>query len=297
MYFVIKLRHLIVIAAIISTIISVILWGNKAIGVLSKAFDVSMPTSSDKVGYPLPVVMYHNFLKTESSCGKYTITPNEFEEDILYLKNKGYSFVNCEDVINYVYENKSLPEKSIMITIDDGYYNNYLYIFPIIKKHNVKVVISPIGIETDKYSMSLDLNPAYANMCWENIKEMKESGLAEIQNHSYDLHHFTKEQTGCSKTKNEDSSSHIERIYSDLKMANDAIYKNTGFTPTCMTFPFGITSKDVNKLIKSMGFKMSLSCSEGVSYINHNPECLYMIKRYNRPHNISREVFFKAMIN
>ncbi len=297
MYFVIKLRHLFIITAIISTIVSVILWGNKAIGVISQVFEQSMPTSSSMKDYPLPVVMYHNFLKNESSCDKYTITPDEFEKDIIYLIDKGYSFVNCEDVINYVYQNKSLPQKSIMLTIDDGYYNNYLYIFPVIKKHNVKIVISPIGIETDKYTKSMDLNPTYANMCWDNIKEMQESGLVEIQNHSYDLHHITKDQIGCSKRKNEDDSTYIERIFSDLKMANEAIYKNTGSTPTCMTFPFGMTNKKVNILIKSMGFKMSLSCKEGVSYINQNPESLYMIKRVNRPHNISRDVFFKSIIN
>ncbi len=297
MYFVIKLRHLIIIAAIISTIMSAFLWGHKAIEVFCKAFEQSIPSSSLTSGYPLPVVMYHNFLKSESSCGKYTITPNEFEDDILYLKNKGYSFVNCDDVINYVYSNISLPEKSIMITIDDGYYNNYLYIFPIIKKHNVKVVISPIGIESDRYSKSMDLNPAYANMCWDNIKEMKESGLVQIQNHSYNLHHASKDQTGCSQMKNEDDYAYSERIFSDLKKANEVIFQNTGYNPVCMTFPFGVTSKKVNELVKSMGFKMSLSCSEGVSYIDHNPECLYMIKRYNRPHNISRDVFFKGMIN
>ncbi len=297
MYFVIRLRHLIIITAIISTIVSIVLWGNKAIDVISQAYKEAMPTSSSVEEYPLPIIMYHNFLKSESLCGKYTITPEEFEKDIIYLKGKGYSFVNCEDVINHVYQNKSLPKKSIMLTIDDGYYNNYLYIFPVIKKHNAKIVISPIGIETDKYSKSMDLNPAYANMCWDNIKEMQASGLVEIQNHSYDLHHITKDIIGCSRRKTENDYEYTNRIFLDLKMANEVIYKNTGYTPICMTFPFGMTSKQANTLIKSMGFKMSLSCAEGVSYISQNPESLYMLKRVNRPHNISRDVFFKDIIN
>ena len=88
MYFVIKLRHLIIIAAIISTIVSAALWGNKAIGVIAQCFTESESASSKMQDYPLPIIMYHNFLKSEASCGKYTITPDEFEKDIIYLKDK-----------------------------------------------------------------------------------------------------------------------------------------------------------------------------------------------------------------
>ena len=64
--------------------------------------------------------------------------------DIKYILSKGYEPIFIEDLINHLDGKYNLPKKPIMITIDDGYYNNYLYAFPIIKKYNVKTIISLI---------------------------------------------------------------------------------------------------------------------------------------------------------
>ena len=74
----------------------------------------------------IPIVMYHSVLKDEKYHGKYVISPAELENDILYLKEQGYTTIFMEDLINYT-KGGELPEKPIMLTFDDGYYNNYLY--------------------------------------------------------------------------------------------------------------------------------------------------------------------------
>ena len=87
----------------------------------------------------LPILMYHSILKTNKSKGKFIVSPDTFEEDLKYIKDKGYTTVVMKDLIDYVYENKELPEKPIMLTFDDGYYNNYLYAFPLLKKYDCKI--------------------------------------------------------------------------------------------------------------------------------------------------------------
>ena len=78
------------------------------------------------------ILMYHSLLKDPARQGKYVVSPDLFENDLRWLKENGYSFVEMQDLINFVYSGSSLPEKSVVITFDDGYYNNYLYAYPLL---------------------------------------------------------------------------------------------------------------------------------------------------------------------
>ena len=81
----------------------------------------------------VPIIMYHHILKDSSRQGKYVISPDEFEKDLLTLKEKGFTTVLIRDLVDYVYGSKELPEKPIVLTFDDGYESNHHYIIPIIE--------------------------------------------------------------------------------------------------------------------------------------------------------------------
>ena len=97
----------------------------------------------------LPVIMYHQVLKDPALHGTYVISPDELESDIIYLKNKGYNFVTVSDVVNYVYNDTSLPENPVILTFDDGFTTGYSYVYPLLKKHGAKAVISPITMHSE----------------------------------------------------------------------------------------------------------------------------------------------------
>ena len=76
---------------------------------------------------PLPAIMYHSILKSQSRAGTYVVSPAVFREDMQYLLDNGYETVFIEDLIEYT-EGDDLPEKPVMVTLDDGYLNNLTYI-------------------------------------------------------------------------------------------------------------------------------------------------------------------------
>ena len=253
----------------------------------------SAETPSEE-GVSLPIVMYHGLLKEEKRQGAYVISPDLFENDLRYLKEQGYTTVVVQDLIDYVKDGVPLPEKPIMLTFDDGYYNNYLYAYPLLQKYQSKMVLSPIGRYADQDSKEETLHANYSNASWAQLKEMMDSGLVEVQNHSYDMHGDGKKskRKGAKKVNGETTEQYEKVLREDVQKMQDAVTRNTGFTPTTFTYPFGAVSKESLPILKEMGFQATLICESRINTITRDPECLYGLGRYLRPPKISSEQFF-----
>jgi len=213
---------------------------------------------------------------------------SKFEEDIIYLKKNGFEFVNTNDLLQYVKNGITLPQKCVMITFDDGYLNNYTYAYPIIKKHEVKTMISPIAYYVEYYTIHNEPNPIYAQLGEKEIKEMQKSGLIEFQNHSYNMHSLDKRK-GSSKLSDEKNEEYIREFYYDLKSAENVIKEITGKRPLAYVYPFGSISKESKSILKCCGYELSMSCEEGFNYISRDGNDLYFLKRFNRTPKKSAE--------
>lgn len=231
----------------------------------------------------LPIIMYHSILKDTSRSGKYIITPTEFENDLQYLQKNGYTTIFLSELIAYVYEDKPLPKKPIILTFDDGHYNNLGYAVPLLKKYNMKAVISIVGNYTENYSKTDEANLNYSYLRWKDIVSLMSTGIIEFQNHTYDMHSNTKGRNGCSKKFGESVSTYQQKLANDIQKLQNEFYQNTNYTPNTFTYPFGAVSKASLDVIQSLGFQASLSCSSGINKITKDPNCLYLLKRNNRP--------------
>lgn len=240
----------------------------------------------------LPIIMYHSILKSNKNNSKYIVSPELLEQDIKYIKKKGYTPVFMKEVIAFVQGKSQLPQKPIILSFDDGYYNNYYYAFPLLKKHRVKAVISIVGKMSDEYSNTNDPNPSYAHVTWDNVLEMHLSGYWEILNHSYDCHTYDS-RNGVSQVSTESDKAYRDFLMADLCSLQDKIAYTTGVAPETFTYPFGAFNKNTDSILKEIGFKATLSCTEGISTIKKgDPECLYKLKRHLRPPDKEPSEFF-----
>ena len=243
----------------------------------------------------VPIIMYHSILKHNPSNSGYIVSPEMLESDLLYLKNNGYTTVTVADLINYVYNNIPLPEKPIMLTFDDGHYNNLYYAYPLMKKYNMKMIISVVGDYTEQFSESDSSNPNYSYLTWNEIKELQSSGYVEIQNHTYSMHSIDANRSGCMKNKSETKEQYQQILYADLSKLQLKLQQETGTAPTAFTYPFGKVCTPSYDVVKKL-FKASFSCREGVSEITKNPECLYLLKRCIRPPDKSTTDYFDSIL-
>lgn len=262
-----------------------------AAAIFAAVFTVSAARTEETV--KIPVVMYHSVLKDESRHGKYVISPAEFENDLLYLKEHGYETILISDLIAYT-QGGTLPEKPILLTFDDGYYNNYLYAFELAKKYRCKFVISPIGYYSDYYTETGEKNGYYTHCLWEQLREMADSGLVEVQSHSYNLHK-SRGRVGVKKLSGETEAQYEAMLTEDLLLAQEKIKAEVGKAPTAFVYPFGAMSKTTPELIRKLGFSATLTCEEKVSSVSRDPESLYGLGRYLRVSGVSSQRFFQRL--
>ena len=137
---------------------------------------------SKNANVKIPLLLYHDFVTTVPDSDpdnfNYINTPQSYEENIKVLLENGYTFISFQELDDANNGKISLPEKTILVTFDDGYASNYEYIFPILKKYNVKV---SIFVVTDKIGKEVD-EKKY--LSWVQCREMQDSGLVEIFSHS-----------------------------------------------------------------------------------------------------------------
>lgn len=252
--------------------------------------------ASDEEEIPLPIIMYHSLLKEPAVKNQYVIHPDLFEEDLQYLKKHGYTTVLMQDLIDCTASGKPLPPKPVLLTFDDGFYNNYFYGYPLLKRYQMKAVISIIGKTTETFSESKDRNPAYAYLTWKDIRELNASGLVEIQNHSYNAHSNGKDRNGVSSNPGESRRAYRDFLQDQVLTLQEKLQKHAGFAPTTFTYPFGAFDRRSEQMLKEMGFQATLICTEGVNTIKKGqPDSLYGLKRYLRPPGKSSKEFFEEI--
>jgi peptidoglycan/xylan/chitin deacetylase (PgdA/CDA1 family) len=249
------------------------------------------PISSTNKAIYVPIVMYHQV--KDKDLGKNAISAYEFESDLKYLTENNYHVITISQLIDYVYDGKELPLNPIIMTFDDGYLNTYKFVFPLLKKYNMPIVLSVVGKCIDDFSKVQDNNVNYAHITWDQLHEMFDSGLVEIGNHTYDLHKIKNGRYGCYQAKDE-SLVHYENILTDdLNKLQDKVKLVTDYTPTAFTYPYGKYNNTTESIIKELGFKATLSCTYGINAITEDPETLYGLKRMCRSHNYSIEELLK----
>lgn len=145
----------------------------------------------------VPVIMFHSVgLENENWVFSHISEPvNVFEEKIAYLAKKRYNFIFWDDLYDHMSGRRKLPRKSIMLTFDDGYLDNWVYAFPILKKYGAKatIFVNPEFVDPRPVvrnwadTIKDDRNASIEKkgfLSWDELRLMQQSGLIDVQSHS-----------------------------------------------------------------------------------------------------------------
>jgi len=232
----------------------------------------------------LPIIMYHRVFDGGHKS-RYIITPKQLEEDIIELKNAGYTAVLPSEVIKFTQGKGALPERPIMITFDDGHYNNLHYVMPLFKKYGFKGVINIVGKYSEYATRSGDRGDVKSSfLSWCEIQALHKSGLFEIGSHTYNMHEF-KPRFGIRKLEGETIEEYHKAVKNDDLRIRKALKDKAGIKKDIKIFayPFGAYCKDSAKLFNELGYKMIFTCNEKTNQIRIGDfNTLLELGRFNR---------------
>ena len=133
------------------------------------------------------ILMYHHF---EDTINNYTVVAKDrFREQLTALKKAGYETVTLAELIAFVEEDGPLPEKPLLITMDDGYTSNLTVAAPILEEFSMSATVFVIGMNEGQtvYAHSgQPLDPP--RFAYAEAQPWIDRGVLEIQSHTYDLH-------------------------------------------------------------------------------------------------------------
>lgn len=270
MYFVLRAKKLLILTIVISTIITLLIVINTVV------FAQKQIENSNII--KIPVLMHHDVLKQRSRQNKYTTTPIKFEKDLKYLYDNEYKSVVIKDIVDFVESGKALPQKPVIISFDDGHYNNVYYAEPLLAKYNMKAVMFIVGAFSEKSTLEGEQNPSYSYVNWDTLKSMSTNNLWDIQSHSWDLH--GKKGVGKNMSKSNDEYSNF--LKEDFLKISDKINEITGKNPIAFAYPYGLTNDTAEEVLKELGYKATFTSFSGESEIKKDDSnSLFGLCRFN----------------
>lgn len=238
---------------------------------------IDLPTPVTEID--IPIIMYHHIENDENIFNEFMVTSDKFESDMRDIKELGYESITYQELYDFVNNGGDLPEKPIILTFDDGYESNYTYGFPVLKDLNLKATIAIVGnmVGKDMYKGK----QAFKHFTYEQAKEMYDSGLIDIQSHTYDLHDISS-RVGIKRKEGENEDEYIKVIKDDLTKSINELHDSVGNKQFVFTYPYGAYDYLTEKIVKELGFEITVTTDPGINHIVRGKnESLYKLKRFD----------------
>ncbi len=215
-----------------------------------------IPLAEDDYCINMPVIMYHHVqplaLAEKLGHTSLTIDSTMFDEHMKYLTDHNYTAISLDDLINALYTRSSLPENPVMITLDDGYDDNYTYAFMTAKKYHMMMnFMIPTGLVG---------TPGYVT--WDHLREMRDNPYARIYNH-------TTTHAGLGVISKEE-------IIKEVTAANTDLSNQLGLQNDIVIYPYGSYSDMAIETLKELHMRAAVSTDAG------RDECLSNIMKLPR---------------
>lgn len=225
------------------------------ISIISVALFAFLLFSTEEKSVRVPILVYHDVRpeKAVQNVEKLSMTPEEFERQLTYLKEAGFRTVTLDALIRAVEYGAGLPNKPIILTFDDSWRGQYEYVLPLLKKYGFHgtFFISSGFVERDEF------------LSWEDIKEMTNEGM-EIGGHG---------KAHLDLTEISDEKLLRQEIVED----KNEIEKQLGKKIYHFAYSFGNYNENVISAVKSAGY---LSARGTKIEADHSLEDLFNLNAY-----------------
>jgi len=229
----------------------------------------------------IPVLMYHH-VNPEGNF--INVAPHLFESQIKHLKEGGYTALNTTDLWEIFNGARIPPDKPVVVTFDDGWLDNWLFAFPILKKYGIKAVIFVVTSRIHEKGKRMRSDEGPVNglpshkecqrmvgsgsaqevmLSWEEIREMENTGLIDIQSHTHTHRRWDKLYP--------DHKERMTVLNEELKRSKEVIENKLQKQCHALCWPWGKYNKEYVDIALSLGYKLLFTTEKGTNTAASEP--------------------------
>lgn len=206
-----------------------------------------LPTPQGAYSWTLkvPILMYHYVSNPPADSDKYrtdlSVSPEAFRDQLAYLAENGYETVDLYDLSLAITAKRELPAKPVVITLDDGYVDNYENAFPLLQE---------FGMSATFFVVTQFIDEGRAGyMTWDMVKEMAAAGM-RIEPHS--------------KTHPDLSGQERDYVIYEILGSQETIAAHIGYAPRYFCYPGGRYDEQTIQVLRELDFWGAVTTAGGV---------------------------------
>lgn len=213
----------------------------------------------------IPILCYHQFSPGAKARNQLAVAAQVFEEQLAYLAGNGFQVISLAELSAILASKLPVPEKTVVLTIDDGYRSIYTLAYPLLKKYNFPATVF----------LYTDFVGGAAALSWQQLQEMHDSGLIDIQSH-------TKTHTSLAVTSNDtNQTSYHARVRSEIEQAEQTLERHLDAKPRFLSYPYGDSSDYTVDVLKQSGYALAMTVERGPNPAFADPYLLRRTMVYN----------------
>jgi len=228
-----------------------------------------------KLAKQIPVLVYHNIGYMN---GSFNVTPDVFDQQMRELLKQGCYFADPEEISLFHKNLLDLPEKTVLITFDDGYKGMLYYALPILKKYHIKATMFVVTSFIDNKSM----------LTWDQLDEIMASKLVSLGSHTHDLHFYQKippfqiNYPAMLRLKiiGEPFDRYKERISKDLHLSRKILEDKYKKKIISFAYPFGSWNNEALKIVNAVDFKIAFGYDSKQNKLVTRNSNQFLLERY-----------------
>ncbi len=191
----------------------------------------------------VPVLLYHRFGPVVADS--MTVTTAVFESHLKYLRDNGYTVIALKDLLTMIYGG-GVPEhpRCVALAADDGHVSVATTALPLLRKYQAPMTLFlyPSAVSNASYAMT-----------WDQLRELKASGLFDFQSHTYWHPNFKKERERLSAADFDNFAR------SQLTKSRVKIEKELSVKVDQLAWPFGIYDAGLMALASEVGYRAAFT--------------------------------------
>ena len=246
---------------------------------------VAVPRTPAAQTADVAILMYHAFTEDEADTGSLYTPASEFARQLSALRDAGYTSVGYADLIEFVNGKGELPEKPLLISIDDGYQNNLDLAAPLLETYGFCANIAVIGVSIGHTTYKDTDIPITPHFSLEDARPWIKRGVLTVTTHSYDMHQIAAvDGAGCRRgvlqMHGEAEPDYIAALTQDYTRAQEQLAGLQGKVLPVFTYPFGAYSELSERVLQELGVQVTVTIANGANrLVKGEPETLRLLHR------------------